>query len=139
MIEQVEELTERHERQLHALYQHEWWSQDREFADVVRMLAATDLTLGLVDRQTDELIGFCRVLTDFVYHATIYDVIVHADHRKTGLGRRLIEAVLGHPRIAPVIGVWLCCLDEMVPFYAKLGFAPSGESLRWMVRLRTEA
>ena len=68
------------------------------------------------------MIGFTRVLTDFVYRATIYDVIVKPTHRKIGLGTRLIDAVVNHPKLASVEQIALYCLPEMIPFYERWDF-----------------
>lgn len=131
-IEQVESLTEQQIEQLHDLYRNEWWSQQRTPADIRRMLAQTDLIIGLIEQATGELVGFCRLLTDFTYHALLYDVIVRPDCRNQRLGRRLMEAVVNHPKLKSVGAVWLCCLPEMVPFYEKYGFTGGIEPLQWM-------
>ena len=47
------------------LYKNEFWSDKRTREDVVKMLAATDVIIGLVD-ECDRLIGITRVITDFV-------------------------------------------------------------------------
>ncbi len=48
------------------LHQNEFWSKKRTHQDVVKMLAASDIIIGLVD-DCEQLIGFTRILTDFVY------------------------------------------------------------------------
>ncbi len=89
----VAQLTENQISELVDLYQNEFWSKKRTHQDVVRMLAASDIIIGLVD-DCEQLIGFTRVLTDFVYRATIYDVIIKPTHRKMGFGAKLIESSL---------------------------------------------
>ena len=79
------ELSERHLADLLALYRGEWWSRDRTEADVRRMLDGADLALvGVVDQETDALVGFTRVLSDGVFKALVFDVIV-ADRKSTRL------------------------------------------------------
>ncbi len=41
------------------------------------MLAHTDLVFALVDTDSDRLVGLARVLTDTIYRASVFDVIVH--------------------------------------------------------------
>jgi hypothetical protein len=77
-MEQISELTD--------LYTNQFWSQNRTRQDVAKMLAASDVVIGLVD-ECDRLIGFIRVLKDFVYRAFIFDVIVKPTHRNQGLGK----------------------------------------------------
>jgi len=98
------------------------------WADVERMLADSDLVVGLLDE--GRLVGFARVLTDFVYFGMVLDVIVAPNRRGIGLGRVLLDVVVGHPRLAGVRSLELVCQPEMVPFYRAWGFTDQvGRSL----------
>lgn len=130
---QVETLTESQVVDLHKLYQLEWWSKDRSLDDVRSMVANSSLIFGYVDG-AERLVAFCRVLTDFVFRATIYDVIVAESLRGQGLGRELMEAVSSHPRLQRVSTLWLCCHPDLVPFYEKWGFVVFQEGPVWMLK-----
>ena len=65
-----------------------------------------------------------RVLTDFAYYATVYDVIVAADRRGEGFGAVLVEAVVDHPDLRATPGLSLLCREGLVPFYESVGFEP---------------
>jgi GrpB-like predicted nucleotidyltransferase (UPF0157 family) len=119
----IDRLDDKHTQQLVALYQNEWWSKARTREDVRRMLAHSDLVFGLVEAETDRLVGFARVLTDRVYRGTVYDVIVANDRRRTDLGKLLMDAVTAHPDLARIESLELHCLPELEAFYAKWGFA----------------
>ncbi|HEX5117030.1 MAG TPA: GNAT family N-acetyltransferase [Pseudonocardiaceae bacterium] len=86
------------------------------------MLAASDLTLAVVDRESGRLVGFARVLADDVYLAVVLDVIVAPAWRAAGLGAMLMDAVVGHPRLAGVRSIELVCQPELIPFYRRWGF-----------------
>lgn len=91
----VRELTPADAPALTGLYgDYEWWA-DREVEDVRRALAETPVAVG-VDVDGD-LVASARVLTDYTYYATVYDVIVAADRRSEGVGRTLMEAVIDYP------------------------------------------
>jgi GNAT superfamily N-acetyltransferase len=135
-VKLVDRLTEAQILELHALYQHEWWTQGRTLADVRVMLENTQMVIGLIDESTGRLVAFCRVLTDLVFHATLYDVIVAKEHRGTGLGRRLVDAIVTHPRLARIPSPRLFCLPDMIPFYEKWGFQPVGSDITCMRLLR---
>ncbi len=122
---QISELTE--------LYRQEFWSRDRTELGVETMLANSDIVVGIVDDR-DHLVGFTRVMTDFVYRAVIYDVIIKSTHRQQGLGRKLLDAIAENPQLKNVEYLGLFCLPEMMPFYEQWGFVDSGE-LRLMLRL----
>jgi GNAT superfamily N-acetyltransferase len=119
--------------QLVALYANEFWCGRRTRDDVERMLSHSDIVVGAVD-EADDLVGFVRVLTDYVYKATIFDLIVRPDWRGKQLGRTLMNTVISHPELENVEHLDLHCLPEMYPFYAKWGFTPELGGLGFMRR-----
>ncbi|WP_445173826.1 GNAT family N-acetyltransferase [Microcoleus sp.] len=129
----VEILTESQVSDLMDLYKNEFWSDKRTREDVVKMLASTDVIIGLVD-ECDRLIGITRVLTDFVYRAMIFDVIIKPTHRKMGLGAKLMDAVLNHPQLQTVENFALNCLPHLMPFYERWGFTDDVGEMKFMRR-----
>ena len=117
----INQLDESQVSQLVELYKNEFWSHNRTYQGVVKMLAASDMIIALVNEQK-ELIGFCRILTDFVYRGVIYDVIVKPSYRKMGFGAKLLDEVINHPQLKEVENIALFCLPEMIPFYQRWGF-----------------
>ncbi len=105
--------------QLHKLLRQAPWAKERNLEDVKDMLRYTDVVLSAWDG--DQLIGFGRVLTDFVYRATIWDVIVDKAYHKQGIGTEIVRRILHHPRLRQVELFWLC--TRRPGFYAKLGFS----------------
>jgi predicted GNAT family N-acyltransferase len=104
-----------------ALYEtYEWWA-DRDPADVERALANTDLAVGIRE-ETGDLVAAARVLTDLVYYARLYDVIVASSRREVGIGERLVAAVTDHPELQAVDAIALTCREGLVPFYDRCGF-----------------
>ena len=122
--------------QLLALYADAWWSRRRTRDDVARMLAATDLVVGLYDRRDERLAAFGRVLTDFTYTALVMDIIVAEPLRGTGLGRRLMDALLAHPRLESVQSIELVCQPDLMPFYEQWGFTGRVAGSRLMRKTR---
>ena len=116
----VRDLTPADAEALTALYRdYEWWA-DRTTEDVRQALVETGVAVGVeVD---GELVAAARVLTDRTYYAKVYDVIVAADRRGEGHGRRLLEAVRNHPELRAVDGLALSCREGLVPFYESVGF-----------------
>lgn len=83
------------------------------------MLRHTDLIVSAWDGE--HLVGFGRVLSDFVYRATIWDVIVDKTYQKQGIGTEIVQRILQHPRLRRVELFWLC--TRRPAFYQKLGFS----------------
>lgn len=117
----IRQLKEHHVHQLLELYRNEWWSSERTEAGVRKMLANNQIDIGIVNDR-DELIAYTRVLTDWVYKAFIFDVIVHPAYRGRRLGDLLIDTLAGDPELQQVSHIELYCKPEMVPFYERWGF-----------------
>jgi ribosomal protein S18 acetylase RimI-like enzyme len=101
------------------LYQQAPWAKGRTLEDACEMLRHTDVAVTAWDG--DQLIGFGRVLTDYVYRATIWDVIVDKAYQDQGIGTEIVHRILIHPRLKRVELFWLC--TRIPDFYEKLGFS----------------
>lgn len=118
--------------QLVALFQTEWWTKGRTRADTERALQMGGPMFAFVDPEGDDLVAFARTTTDGVYKAMIFDIIVKATWRGTGLGALLMETVLNDPALVDVKHRELYCLEDMVPFYEKWGFTDKLPGLYFM-------
>ncbi|ERN39980.1 N-acetylglutamate synthase [Rubidibacter lacunae KORDI 51-2] len=106
--------------QLQALFETcAFWARDRHCDDLSVALDNSDPVISIWDG--DRLIGFSRATSDCVYRATIWDVIVHPDYRGAGLGGKLVETVLAHPRLNRVERVYLMTTHQQ-RFYDRIGF-----------------
>jgi GNAT superfamily N-acetyltransferase len=130
----VQALNEAQVRELHALYQGEWWTRGRSLEDVTRMLSGSGPVFALVTEPDAQLAAFARVLTDGVYKALVFDVIVAPAFRNLGLGRQLMEAIVSHPALSVVKHLELYCLPNMVPFYERWGFSTDVSGVAFMRR-----
>lgn len=120
--------------QLKDLYASTWWAASRSVEEIESLLAGSSAVVGLLDVETDQLIGFTRVLTDGRVVALVLDVIVHPEVRRTGLGDRLMREVLALPELAKVGSIELVCQPELVEFYARFGFTVNVGGSRLMRR-----
>ncbi len=102
------------------LFEQAEWAIGRSLEDTQRMLAHTDVIISAWDGS--KLVGFGRVLTDFVYRASIWDVIVDRDYKDQDIGKGLVQGILTHPSLEHVELVWLCT-RRYQGFYASLGFS----------------
>jgi len=132
----IHRLEDSHVHQLHALYQRQWWSKGRRIEDVRIMLRNCDLIVGLMEENSGNLSAFARAISDRVYKAMIFDVMVDESCRGTGLGRRLINTLLDHPVLREVEHVELYCLPDVAGFYEQWGFTVEIPGVRLMRRTR---
>jgi GNAT superfamily N-acetyltransferase len=71
-----------------------YWAPGIPF-ELVRRSIANSLCFGLYDGQRQ--VGFARVITDGATFAYLGDVFVLEEYRGRGLGKWLIECIVGHP------------------------------------------
>jgi len=116
-------IPEAQSEQLHALYRGEWWSRERTLSEVQTVLKYSDFVFAFCEKSNGRLVAFARVLTDRIFKAIIFDVIVAPENRGEGLGRLLVERIMESPELRNVQHLELYCLPDLVPFYEKLGFS----------------
>lgn len=114
--------TEKHLNDLFLLFQNEWWTKNRTNDDILKMLDLSHVAIGLVDSETDELVGFARAITDGMYRAFIFDVIVKGSDRNRGLGFTLMNSLLENSLIQSVERIELYCPERLVSYYEQFGF-----------------
>ena len=128
-------LDQNHILQLVELYQNEWWTKDRVQADVELMLQNTDFIFAYLDNENN-LAAFARVLSDHVYKAFIFDVIVKPSLRNSGTGSRILHDIISHPVLTEVKTIELYCRPELESFYHSFGFSTDLNDTSFMRRLR---
>jgi N-acetylglutamate synthase-like GNAT family acetyltransferase len=96
-----------------------FWARERSLEDLSIAIANSEPVISLTDEQ--KLVGFARATSDGIYRATIWDVVIHPEYRSRGLGSKLVETILSHPRIRLVERVYLMTTHQQ-EFYEKIGF-----------------
>ncbi len=96
------------------------WACGRTVTEITHMVLHTDLFLTAWDDR--RLIGCGRVLTDYVYRASIWDVIVDSTYQGQDIGTEIIHRILNHTTLQRVELFWLCTRDKQT-FYESLGFS----------------
>jgi hypothetical protein len=93
---------------LTALYDDYAWWDDRDTDSVRGALSETEVAVGV--EEGGDLVAAARVLTDFAYYATVFDVIVAADRREEGFGAFLVAEIVEHPALRSMDS--RCSADE---------------------------
>jgi N-acetylglutamate synthase and related acetyltransferases len=102
-----------------------FWAKGRTCADLAVAWANSEPVVTAWDG--DRLIGHARAISDGVFRATIWDVVIHPDYQGRGLGRKLVQTVLAHPKLARVERVYLTTTNQQ-EFYARIGFVANSST-----------
>ncbi len=109
------------------LYRFTHWGKSRTLEQIDKMLQGSSLCFSV--RHNDRLVAFCRILTDFVFRASLWDILVHPDHQGRGLGTALMRYTLDHPAVKP-IPLIVTYSSDLIPFLKRLGFASNEGNLQ---------
>lgn len=96
-----------------------FWAKDRNIEDLAIAITHSDPVISVWDG--NQMIGCARATSDGIYRATIWDVVIHPDYQGAGLGRKLVQTVLSHPRMSRVERVYLMTTHQQ-KFYERIGF-----------------
>jgi GNAT superfamily N-acetyltransferase len=78
------------------------------------------LTVSAYDEE--KLVGFGRVVTDFVLHAMIFDMIVLPGYQGQGIGTMILEKLVKKCKDHGIRDIQLFCAKGKRGFYEKNGF-----------------
>lgn len=123
ILKEITVFSAKHLNELQLLFQKEWWTKERSMDDIQRMLELSHVKIGLVNEDKDELVGFARAITDGVYRAFIFDVIVNEGGRKQGIGSILMRCLLDHPLLQKAERIELYCPERLISYYEQFGFS----------------
>ena len=122
---------------IHAALTTSYWAAGIPYETVARSIPAS-LCFGVYDEEdAGRQVGFARVVTDHATYAYLCDVYVLEAHRGAGLGKWLIETVMGHPALTGARRVVLATRDAH-GLYAKYGFSPLRSPERFMEIVRPD-
>jgi GNAT superfamily N-acetyltransferase len=71
--------------------------------------------------RNSEQVGFGRVITDFATFAYLADVFIAEHQRRKGLGKWLVEHILGHPDLQG-LRRWMLLTRDAHGLYERYGF-----------------
>lgn len=115
-----------HSKDVKALLAQSFWAKERPLETIEKSVEHS-LCFAVFDMDTDKVVAFARVVTDW---ATVYylcDVIVDEAHRGNGLGSMLVDWIVNkEERLRGQIGMLLT--SHAQGLYARYGFTEYGGS-----------
>jgi GNAT superfamily N-acetyltransferase len=112
-----------------------YWAGDIP-RDIVERAVRNSLCIGAYASAGFQ-VGLARLVTDYATYAWLCDVFVVESHRRHGLGKALIQAVVAHPRLQNLRRIALATRDAH-GLYAQFGFTPLATPQTHMERRNQE-
>jgi len=118
---------------VHGVLSTSYWAEGRT-REVVERSIAYSICFGAYTNGRQ--IGFGRVVTDRAVFGYFADIFVLPEFRGSGVGKRLVRAMLEHPDVAGLNSVQLRTRDAH-GLYAQFGFEPIANAGEMMARYRS--
>lgn len=107
-----------------------YWAKGRSLEVVSRSIEHS-FCLGAYDASGAQL-GFVRIVTDYATFAWLCDVFVLEAARGRGIGKRLVEEAVAHPKLGGLRRFLLATRDAHELYRRHGGFTPLAAPDRWM-------
>lgn len=73
------------------------------------------------------LVGFGRIVSDGIIHAMIYEMIIHPDYQRRGIGTEILNRLIQKCKEDKIRDIQLFCARGKKEFYKKHGFVSRPE------------
>nr|YP_010338442.1 GCN5-like N-acetyltransferase [Rhodaphanes brevistipitata]UNJ18392.1 GCN5-like N-acetyltransferase [Rhodaphanes brevistipitata] len=90
------------------------------------------ITLYRENNRNTHLIGFVRVISDQAFNAIIWDMVIHPDYQKQGLGKLLMKITIQELRYIEIDTITLFADSQSISFYNRLGFITDPYNIKGM-------
>lgn len=85
----------------------------------LRLLKNSSKVVLAFDKDADQVVGFITAVSDGVLSAYIPFLEVLPEYKNRGIGKELVHRMM--IELAEIYMIDLCCDDDLVPYYEKLG------------------
>ena len=101
------------------LHRNAFWAQERTINDLRKCLANSDVIISIWSN--NELVGFGRALSDGIYRAVLWDVVIDQNHQGKGYGKMIIKNILESKEIQYTKKIYLMTTSKK-SFYSQFDF-----------------
>lgn len=120
------EIIKKHCEGIKNLLSQSYWANDRPI-EVIKKSIEQSLCFAIFDAETDVMVAFARVITDYATMYYLCDVIVDEKYRGNGLGKMLVDWITNkEDNLKGQYGVLLT--RDAQGLYSQFGFSKYKES-----------
>ena len=99
-----------------------WWDETWDPVHITPLISGSLAFAVAVDRDTGIAVAMGRALSDGVSDAYIQDLIVKPEFRESGIGRKLLSALVSHCQSRGITWIALIAEPGTEQFYIPSGF-----------------
>ena len=103
----------------HFLNKNASWAQRRSKSELRKMLSQSQVIVSIW--HNNDIIGFGRAMTDKIYRAVLWDIVIDQSYQYRGLGKQVVTTILTNKLISKVEKVYLMT-THCEEFYLKMNF-----------------
>ena len=96
-----------------------FWAQNRSIKDLRKSLANSDAIISLWDG--NEIVGFGRALSDGVFRAVLWDIVIDKNHQGKGYGKLIVNNLLNSRKLKNTKKIYLMTTNKKL-FYSQIDF-----------------
>ena len=119
------ELIKEHSVDIKVLLSQSYWAKDRTLETIEKSMEQS-MCFAVLDMESNQIIGFARVVTDYATMYYICDVIVEERHRGKQIGKNLINYIVTQEKLMGMYGMLLT--SDAQGFYSQYGFSEYQQS-----------
>ncbi|XP_030512492.1 serotonin N-acetyltransferase 2, chloroplastic [Rhodamnia argentea] len=110
----------------------------RDLGKIRVALEHTDALVWVQHQRTEKPVAFARATGDGVFNAIIWDVVVDPSFQGIGLGKAVMERLVGDLLAKGINNIALYSEPRVLGFYRPLGFVADPDGIRGMVYSRKQ-
>lgn len=99
-----------------------WWREEWDPSGIPPLIRGSTAFVVAVERENGRTVGMGRIISDGVSDGYIQDLVVHPEFRRSGVGRRIVEALVSWAQKAGLLWVGVVAEPGAEGFYRSLGF-----------------
>ncbi len=120
------EIIKEHCEEIKNLLAQSYWANNRSI-ETIKKSVEQSLCFAIFDVETDIMVAFARVVTDYATMYYLCDVIVDEKYRGKGLGKRLVDRIANKEEKLKGLHGHLLTADAQ-GLYSKFGFSEYNKS-----------
>ena len=107
-----------------------YWAKGRSLERVIKSID-NSICFGIYDSKNN-MLGFARVVTDYVVFAYLMDFFIFEEHQGKGLGEKLASHIFENPELQ--VRLWFLATSDAHGLYKKFGFSSLDNPERFMFK-----